>query len=212
MAKLRQNRGLTYGIGVNDVDYAVNTRVGSKQVHCPFYQTWVNMLKRCYSEGWKKKYPTYEDCFVCEEWHSLKNFRAWMESQDWEGNQLDKDLLVKGNKEYSPETCAFVPRWLNNILLAPKSVDSKYPLGVSSSRKNFQAATGGDGKAKYVGTSKCPKEAHAMWQIAKAEAIESCVAQWTLHKSYRQDVADSLTARAAVLRFEFENRLETTDL
>ena len=118
---------LVYGVGVNDADYVVsiNETVGyvdgkrkEKLVWiCPFYRTWKGMLGRGYSEKLKLKYPSYKDVTVCEEWHLFSTFRAWMDQQDWEGLQLDKDLLVKGNKIYSPETCLFVSGQVNNFVL-----------------------------------------------------------------------------------------------
>ena len=71
------------------------------------------MLQRCYSEKWQERYPTYKGCSVSEEWHTFSNFKAWMEKQQWEGKQLDKDILFEGNKVYSPEPCVFVTRKTN---------------------------------------------------------------------------------------------------
>ena len=105
---------LVYGVGINDAEYVVVKReeVGNvdgkrkrKTVwRCPFYKTWSSMLRRCYSTKYQERCPTYMGCSVSEEWHTFSVFRNWMESQDWQDTQLDKDLLVEGNKVYSPET------------------------------------------------------------------------------------------------------------
>jgi hypothetical protein len=39
-----------------------------------------------------------------------------METQDWVGKQIDKDLLLSGNKCYSPDTCVFISPQLNKFL------------------------------------------------------------------------------------------------
>lgn len=98
---------------------------------CPFYKTWKHMLERCFCNKLKSKYPTYKDVTVCEEWLYFSNFKAWMEQQDWEGKALDKDLLIEGNKVYSPETCIFIPKALNNFLTnTQRTKKSKLPIGV----------------------------------------------------------------------------------
>ena len=116
---------LVCGVGINDADYKVELkrvvgRVNGKPIReidwiCPFYYKWRNMLVRGYSRKLKDRHKTYEECYVCEEWLRFSNFKAWMEQQDWEGKQLDKDLLVIGNKLYSPSTCCFVSRQVNSF-------------------------------------------------------------------------------------------------
>lgn len=113
-----KNKRLVYGVGNNDADYVVEKReeigyVGGKRRRklmwvCPYYQTWKDMIKRCYSTKCQEKFPTYKGCSVSADWHTFSNFKAWMEKQNWEGKQLDKDILIEGNKVYSPETCVFV--------------------------------------------------------------------------------------------------------
>ena len=83
------------------------------------YSTWNNMLKRCYDEKYHEKYPTYKDCEICEEWHNFQKYGKWFEENYYsiEGEKmcLDKDVLVKHNKIYSPETCIFVPERINTL-------------------------------------------------------------------------------------------------
>lgn len=105
------------GVGLNDADYVVKPLVNGVRVPCPYYTRWRCMIERCYSIQVHKRQPTYSDCIVCEEWLTFSNFKAWMETQDWEGNQLDKDLLVEGNKVYGPDTCVFVSSDVNNFII-----------------------------------------------------------------------------------------------
>ena len=91
------------------------------------YKTWKSMLQRCYDEKLQEKYPTYKGCVVCDEWHNFQNFAKWYEDNYYEVCDekmcLDKDILVKGNKIYSPETCIFVPQTIN--LLFNKNLNTR---------------------------------------------------------------------------------------
>lgn len=81
---------------------------------------WRRMLDRCYSEYYHKHNPSYKGCSVCDEWLKLSNFYNWVikeESGYREGYHLDKDILIKGNKVYSPETCCFVPSEINELFI-----------------------------------------------------------------------------------------------
>ena len=86
------------------------------------YVKWHGILDRCYKKSLKTKYPTYSGiCSTCEEWHNYQNFAEWFYNNYYdigEGRMhLDKDILVPGNKIYSPETCIFVPQRINMLLL-----------------------------------------------------------------------------------------------
>ncbi|MNR09757.1 hypothetical protein D3C85_1259730 [compost metagenome] len=82
------------------------------------YRHWVHMIKRCYS--CTDEYKNYHDKFVTEEWFNFQNFTDWaliqhgFNERKW---QLDKDILVQGNKIYSPETCCFVPARINSLVI-----------------------------------------------------------------------------------------------
>lgn len=104
--------GIVFGVGINDVGRVSNNKNGANY-RCPFYARWHSMITRCYSEKFQYKNPSYIGCSVCDEWLTFSNFKRWMEQQDWHGKDLDKDILVKGNRVYSPETCMFVDRKTN---------------------------------------------------------------------------------------------------
>ncbi len=118
---------LVHGVGINDVGYQVVTKKDGKRVYCPFYSTWRYMLKRCYS---KNADTTYKDCYVCNEWLSLSNFKHWMELQIWRELQLDKDIIKPGNKVYCPEFCAFVPNYINSSIVDRRAARGSTPQGV----------------------------------------------------------------------------------
>ena len=128
MSKLRTRNRLIHGVGINDANYNTQVRVNGKLVVCKYYRTWKNMLERCYDSNLHLKHPTYIGCIVCEEWLTFSNFKAWMETQDFGGKDLDKDILVKGNKIYSPETCIFVTNAINLLFIKRDAGRGEYKL------------------------------------------------------------------------------------
>lgn len=154
------------GFGINDAEYAVSSSgLNGKRLTCPYYKIWHGMLTRCYSEPYLKNKPTYIGCSVHETWLYFMNFRSWMEKQDWEGKQLDKDLLVRGNRVYGPSTCIFVPQDVNTFIVESSKSRGKYLMGVHLKRGNgrFIAAC----SRKYIGIYDTEEEAHSAYLIQK---------------------------------------------
>ena len=108
------------------------------------YREWQNMLHRCY--GVEKNNPTYRGCEVCEEWHNFQNFAKWYYENYYEieGETmcLDKDILFKGNKIYSPQTCIFVPNRINTLFIKSDKVRGEYPIGVSYHKRDDNLRVG----------------------------------------------------------------------
>lgn len=84
--------------------------------HKLHYQTWLDMIKRCYKPKDDMTAKTYRGVTVCEEWHNYQNFAKWFDENYIEGFKLDKDFKVLGNKVYSPTTCVFLPAEINSFL------------------------------------------------------------------------------------------------
>jgi len=124
-------RSLIYGVGLNDATYKTQYKLDGKIIRCPYYVAWSGMMRRCYSEKFKLSRPTYNGCYVCDEWKVFSSFKSWMIEQDWEGKQLDKDILFKGNKAYSPEFCVFVPALINSFIIANDANRGELPVGVT---------------------------------------------------------------------------------
>lgn len=171
----RAKRGLIYGIAVNDADYVTQARVNGKRTICPFYSRWKNMLDRCYSANYHERLPTYIGCTVCSEWLSFSNFKLWMQTKDWQDKHLDKDLLIQGNKIYSPETCLFVSGDINSLLLDNGRVRGDYPLGVCKYKKDgtFQSDIKINGKRVYLGRYTTPEKAYSVYRSAKYKHIKN---------------------------------------
>lgn len=122
-----------YGIGMIGNKYPVKIKDKTTKE----YNTWNNMLKRCYSEKVKKIRPTYKNVTCCDEWLYYPNFYEWLHSQEnfdkWvtlDKSAIDKDILVKGNKLYSPETCCLVPNNINTLFVKCDELRGDYPIGV----------------------------------------------------------------------------------
>lgn len=171
---MRNKNKLVHGVGVNDADYPVYKTENRKIVwQCPYYRTWLDMLKRAYSAKLKKKYPSYEGVTVCKEWHSFMRFRAWMLAQDWKGNELDKDILFQGNKVYSPDTCVFVDGVVNLFLTDRAASRGEWPIGMHWNEQNqklrSQCRNPFTKKLESLGYFTCPDQAHQAWKKRKHE-------------------------------------------
>ncbi len=107
-----------------------NANVNRKSTNA--YRCWHSMLKRCYSELAHKTQPTYIGCTVCPEWHNFQNFAKWYyKNYPSDGNKydLDKDIKIHNNKEYSPNACMFVSHEENTIKAHAKNYVFKNPHG-----------------------------------------------------------------------------------
>lgn len=187
-------RKLVCGVGVNDADYVVQQTVNGKRVWCPFYRVWAHMLERCYNKKFHARRLTYIGCSVCDEWLLFSNFKAWMQKQDWVGKQLDKDLLLKGNKVYSPENCVFVDLMTNSFTTDSSASRGEWPIGVCFNKPvgKFQSNIHNPftKKQEHIGYFNCSDEAHLAWKKRKHEL--SC--QIADLQTDRR-VADALRAR-----------------
>ena len=142
-----------YGVGIVGTKYSISEGgVLTKE-----YGLWKNMLRRCYSDTYKKKYPTYEGCKCSENFKSYEYFYEWCNKQigsDNEGWHLDKDLLIKGNKIYSENTCIFLPQEINSLLIKSTATRGKHLIGVywSNTNKAFVAQVRKNkGKQEWLG-------------------------------------------------------------
>ena len=142
------------------------------------YDLWQSMLQRCYSDVYKKKRPTYEGCEVSDKFKSYEHFYHWCNKQIGFGNQgwqLDKDLLIKGNKVYSESTCIFIPSEINKVLTKSDKVRGEYPIGVCwhKTNKAFVAQVSkSTGKQEYLGSFNTEIEAFNAYKTAKESFIK----------------------------------------
>lgn len=168
----------TCGFGYVDIEGASIGRNMTKE-----YQLWNNMINRCYNEKELSRNPTYKDCHVSEDWRYLSKFKEWAEKQigyDQEGFHLDKDILVKGNKVYSPETCCFVPKEINSMLTNSRRCRGAYPVGVSYKKRigKYVSQISKNGEAIHLGTYDTPEEAFYAYKPVKEAHIQSLAEKW----------------------------------
>ena len=137
------------------------------------YAIWKAMITRCYYEKDKDLHRTYYDkCTVCEEWHNFQVFAEWYERESYllknERLHLDKDILIPGNKIYSPETCLLVPHRIN-LLFMNKENNQELPNGITTvNHKTYHASYRGEN----LGTFKTLEEAYLHYSYAKEENIK----------------------------------------
>ena len=165
-----------YNVGIND--YQGKIKQGNK--HIQSYLTWQHMLSRCYCSSRKEKYPTYKDCSVCHEWQYFSKFKKWFDEHYVEGWHLDKDILVKGNKVYGPDTCCFVPPEINCMFTKCDKRRGPYPLGVSfiNAKNKFYASIKRDKKTRTIGYYDDPEEAFYAYKEAKEARIKELADKW----------------------------------
>ena len=140
------------------------------------YDAWHDMIRRCYYTGYHKKNPTYIDCEVCDEWLNFQDFAKWYENNYYQiENQqmnLDKDILVKNNKIYSPETCIFVPHDINSLFTKTNTKRGKYPIGVHFKKNKYHVQIQKYKQVIYLGTYDTPEEAFMVYKTAKENHIK----------------------------------------
>ena len=147
------------------------------------YQTWQDMILRCYNEKLHKKHPTYIGCTTSENFNYYPYFKDWCNKQIGFGNEgweLDKDILVKGNKIYSEDTCCFVPREINSLFGNNRRNRGEYPIGVTYKKKDklFCAVATTSKPSKHIGVFRTPEEAFQAYKKVKEAYIKEVANKW----------------------------------
>lgn len=145
------------------------------------YSIWANMLKRCYSEVFQNRHPSYKGCTVCEEWHDYQVFAEWYVSHNSYGLRydLDKDLLLEGNRVYSPETCCMIPEEINIAIAKQGNSANGLPIGIQRQGvSTFRADYAGLKGDRYIGAFSSIGEALAAYKKAKKGYILELAEKW----------------------------------
>lgn len=150
-----------YGVGIIGDWYQKYYLTNMKE-----YKIWSSILQRCFDSKAKEKRQNYKDTTCCTEWLYFKNFYEWLHSQEnfykWiNGNKLDidKDILIKGNNIYSPETCLLIPHSVNSLFTKSNKARGSLPLGVVKHGNRYQASSQNmlTNKREHLGTFDTPE-------------------------------------------------------
>ena len=188
---------LVQGIGLNE-----RTRTATiNKVMVLEYGTWKGMLKRCYCDKFKKLFPTYDGCTVSDNFKSYEYFYDWCQNQigfGFDGYQLDKDLLMKGNKIYSESLCVFIPQEINYAIRYRLKKQSDLPIGVSINpwSGRYIASIKGEGITRHIGTYDDPHQAFLAYKAEKENQIK-----WLANK-YKMEIDNR--AYDALMKFDID--------
>lgn len=152
-------------------------RINGKMSKC--YNNWFAMLNRCYGE--KTTIP-YSRVNVHPDWHNYQNFAKWFYAnynyetmKDWD---LDKDLFSNTNKIYSKDTCVFLPKEVNSLLV-PNNLSLISKLrGAQPKDGKFQSCIQKYNKKVYLGYFDTAQEAHEVYIKAKKEYLIEVSEKW----------------------------------
>ena len=147
------------------------------------YSIWNGIRQRCYNENTRDKLPSYKDVEMSENFKFYSYFKEWCNQQvgfNEDGWQLDKDILSKGVKLYSEDTCCFVPAEINCALPNNKKVRGAFPQGViyNSTKTRYRARIQRGDKWESLGTYDTPEEAFYAYKPVKEAHIKSLAEKW----------------------------------
>jgi hypothetical protein len=140
------------------------------------------MMNRCYNTKALSLRPEYITCEVSTEWKEFRNFEKWFKenynTDSMQGWHLDKDILSKGNKIYSRDTCCFVPNQINSVVKNNRTIRGILPIGISKFRGEFKAQISKKNKNFIVGIFSTPEEAFEAYKVAKKIYIKELAEFW----------------------------------
>jgi hypothetical protein len=168
------------GVGITGNKYPAKTSGKNEKE----YQTWRDMLRRCYDEKTQNKQPTYKNCTVCDQWLYYPNFYDWIHSQEnfdkWYNTSekwtIDKDIIHKGNRIYSPDNCCLVHNDINVLFTKDNQSRGDLPIGVTKNPKNdgeyVVRCSDGNNHNIFLGHFKDPKDGFIAYKNKKEEIIK----------------------------------------
>lgn len=147
------------------------------------YNIWFSMLNRCYSSNPRERNKTYLNCTVSENFKFYPYFKEWCNNQigfNNKGWDLDKDILFKGSKVYSEDTCCFVPNEVNKLFTKSESARGMLPIGVTSHKATgkYEAQMTSTGGSVYLGLYGAPEDAFYAYKTAKEYHIKVVANKW----------------------------------
>lgn len=166
------------GVGIVGQKYPITLNHKSTKE----YAAWHRMLDRCFDDKTKNKYPAYKDATCSDEWLLFENFYEWLHGQEnfdkWYNGKMwavDKDIIKKGNKIYSSDTCCLVPDNVNKLFIRQNKHHKELPIGVEESRGKFRSAQVPNINTKQMERSKLlgtQEEAFSVYKLHKESLIK----------------------------------------
>ena len=172
------------------------------------YDIWYHMLMRCYDPKYQEKHTTYRGCKVEDYLLNFQHMCEWLENNYYEipGEKmcLDKDILCKGNKIYSRETCIFVPQKINTLFIKCNKSRGKDPIGVYQLPSgNYQAyCNNGYGKYIYLGIYSTKEEAFRVYKQYKEKVIKDVI------DSYEGEIPEPFYSRLKEAMYNYEVEID----
>jgi hypothetical protein len=160
---------------INNIGYFGIGKYSGRSKH---YTTWKNILTRCYDENFQLKQPTYIGCTVDKRWHNFQIFAEWYEKNYIDDWQIDKDILIKGNKIYGPDTCCFVPEEINKLFSKSEASRGKFPIGVYNRNNTYYTQIQKFNKLIYLGTYNSIDKTFEIYKIEKEKYIKEVAEIW----------------------------------
>ena len=191
----KKNHPTMMGVGYfTDGKYELYDK-SKKRTRTVVGDAWYSMLKRCYSKSTQSRYTTYIGCTVCEEWHSFQNFAKWYSENIWneEFTFLDKDILIKGNKLYSPNTCIIVDNNINNLFTKNNKNRGDLLIGVVKRGNKFASRISICGNMKTIGNFYTQEEAFTSYKLAKESYIKQVADEYkSKYHNFPQKLYDAM--------------------
>ena len=195
----------TYGVGyLGEGKY--KTRENGKLTY--EYKIYYSMIQRCYDPKYQEKEPTYKGCTIEDYLLNFQHMGEWINNNYYEvpGEKmhLDKDILCKGNKTYSRDTCIFVPQRINKLFTKRDNDRGDCPIGVTPSPSgNYQVyCSSGYGKSVYLGTYLTKEEAFQVYKQYKEKVIKEVI------NSYKGIIPEPYYSRLKEAMYNYEVEID----
>lgn len=191
---LNESKSLVCGIGINDYDEPIKIN----GVHIDSYNYWRHILKRCYSESSLRRNASYRDCSISDDWIYFTNFKEWFDNPEngfMLGHEIDKDLLVHGNRIYSETTCCFLPPEINRVLNRQKNKRGNYKIGVfyrKDMNKFVAQIQSGIHEHRQIGIYETEQEAFLAYKIEKERYLRYLADKYFSQNLITKKVYDAL--------------------
>ena len=176
--------------------------------HTDEYNIWHEMLRRCYDPKFHEKHSTYKDCTVEDYLLNFQHMGKWLEDNYYEvpGEKmcLDKDILCKGNKIYSRDTCIFVPERINLLFTKRDNSRGNSPIGATpNSSGNYQVRCHDEyGKSIYLGTYNTKEKAFQVYKQYKEKVIKKVI------DSYKEKIPEPFYSKLKTAMYNYKVEID----